>query len=232
MTQQDLTNAAENLDAELDSTPPQGAADDSEEDDVKPSNDNSADDSNNDDNAKNSEGDNVELYGAPETYDYSEIELPENMVLDEDLVNQFNPIAKELNLSNKSANKLMNLGVELAKKNFAGVENIASELQNAERLSYEKLLVEDKEFKAFSDEQYDQYLSVANTGIKAVATPEFQELIKSKGLTKHPAFIKTFHAIGKLCSDDRVPHGEPVGKSERPADILYNKTAAANEQEN
>lgn len=231
MTQQDLTNKAENLNAELDLTPPQSVADDSQDEDVKPSDDNLDEDSSNDDNAKNSEGENVELYGAPESYDYSEIELPENMVLDEELVNQFNPIAKELNLSNKSANKLMCLGVELAKKNFAGVENIASELQNAERLSYEKLLVEDTEFKAFSDEQYDQYLSVANTGIKAVATPEFQELVKAKGLTKHPAFIKTFHAIGKLCSNDRVPNGEPVGKSERPADILYNKTGG-NEQEN
>ncbi len=173
-------------------------------------------------NKENEEGNrDSEIYGSPEIFDYSDVSLPEGMELDKEMVGKFDVIAKELNLSNQSANKLMNLAVELTGKNMADVTNLATELQKAEAQSYEQMLSQDEELNAFSDEEYSQYLTTANLGVKAVATEGFTQLLKSKGLTNHPEFIKTFHNIGKLCENDRIPDARIPAGTERPADILY-----------
>ena len=179
-----------------------------------------ADDNNQD--ARADDGQN-EIYGSPENFDYSAVELPENMELDSDLVNEFNPIAKKLNLSNKSANELMSLAVKLTQKNTAKfADEFAAQLQDAESKSYLQMLNTDKELNAFSAEEYDQYINTANLGIKSVATDGFKNLLKQKGLTNHPEFIKTFHAIGKLCQSDKLPDVKnPVGANRSAADILY-----------
>lgn len=171
---------------------------------------------------KEAEGQDSEIYGSPESFDYSEIKLPENMVLDEEMVEKFNPIAKELNLSNKSANKLMKLAVELTSKQTAKFEDLATQIAEAEQNSYLQLLNTDKELNGYSEEEYSQYLTTANLGVKSVATQGFKDLIKHKGLTNHPEFIKTFHAIGKLCKGDSIPDVKnPVGATPNAADILY-----------
>lgn len=161
-----------------------------------------------------------EIYGSPETFDYSEIKLPDGIELDKEMVGKFDGIAKELNLSNKSANKLMNLAVELTGKQTVKVTDLATELQKEEAKSYLQLLNTDKELNAYSKEEYDQYVSTADLGIKSFATEGLKKLIKDKGLTHHPELIKTFHKIGKLCKDDKIPGGNPPS-TERPADILF-----------
>lgn len=172
----------------------------------------------------NNEQDNDDIYGSPEAYDYSEIKLPEGMELDQDLVQDFEPVAKKLNLSNKSANELMNLAVKLSNKNLSVVQEAIKQSQIAEMNSYEKLLAEDKELNVNDNAKYHQYLDVANKGIEAVATDGFKKFIKDKGLTYHPEFIKVFHKIGKLCQDAQIPDVKnPVGKEERQADVLYGK---------
>ncbi len=171
---------------------------------------------------KENNQENNDIYGSPEQFDYSEVQLPQGMELDKNMLGKFEPIAKEFNLSNKSANKLMNLAVELVAKNTPNAENLATQIQQAEAESYVQLLNTDKELNGYTQEEYGNYLKVANQGVKSFATQGFMDLIKAKGLTNHPDFIKTFHAIGKICSNDILPDvNNPVGKSERPADILY-----------
>jgi len=167
----------------------------------------------------------IEVYGSPETYDYSEIQLPENMQLDNELIEEFNPVAKKLNLSQKSANELVQLAVKLTGKNMQKTSDALEEMQRAKSNSYEQMLLQDDEFSKMDDENYNQYLNTANIGVSKVATKGFQELIKKEGLTKHPDFIRTFHAIGKLCISDSIPDvNHPVGKPERMADLLFDKT--------
>lgn len=186
-----------------------------------PNNENNSDNSEEQKGNKENQEDN-EIYGSPEQFDYTEVQLPEGMELDKEMLGKFEPLAKEFNLSNKSANKLMNLAVELVAKNTPNAENLATQIQQAEAESYAQLLNTDKELNGYSQEEYSKYLQVANQGVKSFATQGFMDLIKSKGLTNHPDFIKTFHAIGKQCSNDTLPNvNNPVGKSERDCDILY-----------
>lgn len=208
--QQNVDDEGNNAQNTEDNTPKLQEKDNSE------SNDNNSDNQNNNDS-------NTDIYGSPETFDYSEITLPDGMKLDKEMVSKFDGIAKELNLSNSSANRLMNLAVELTGKNAAGISNLAGEMQKAEAESYAQLLNTDKELNAFSESEYSQYLTTANLGIKAVATDGFTQLIKAKGLTNHPDFIKTFHKIGELCANDKLPDVNNPAVSDRPADILYGK---------
>lgn len=200
----------------------QGLANENNQENIEDNSQNQNDENNSDNqNQENKQEDN-EIYGSPEQFDYTEVQLPDGMELDKDMLGKFEPLAKEFNLSNKSANKLMNLAVELVAKNTPNAESLATQIQQAEAESYSQLLNSDKELNAYSQEEYGNYLKVANQGVKSFATQGFMDLIKAKGLTNHPDFIKTFHAIGKQCSNDTLPNvNNPVGKSERQADILY-----------
>ena len=200
----------------------QGLDNENNQENIEDNSQNQNDENNSDNqNQENKQEDN-EIYGSPEQFDYTEVQLPEGMELDKDMLGKFEPLAKEFNLSNKSANKLMNLAVELVAKNAPNAESLATQIQQAEAESYSQLLNSDKELNAYSQEEYGNYLKVANQGVKSFATQGFMDLIKAKGLTNHPDFIKTFHAIGKQCSNDTLPNvNNPVGKSERQADILY-----------
>lgn len=200
----------------------QGLDNENNQKNIEDNSQNQNDENNSDNqNQENKQEDN-EIYGSPEQFDYTEVQLPEGMELDKDMLGKFEPLAKEFNLSNKSANKLMNLAVELVAKNTPNAESLATQIQQAEAESYSQLLNSDKELNAYSQEEYGNYLKVANQGVKSFATQGFMDLIKAKGLTNHPDFIKTFHAIGKQCSNDILPNvNNPVGKSERQADILY-----------
>lgn len=220
MLDDDLTrglDATAELDVKTDDIPPQD--DDASNDEPQNNDDNQQKIDNQNQKVEGAESD---IYGAPETFDYSQIQMPEGMKLDEDMVGEFNAVAKKFNLSNSSANELMNLAVKLTEKNAQGFKDLATQLQEAERNSYLQMLNDDKELDATNEEKYNPYLAVANEGVKAVATQGFIDFIKSKGLCHHPEFIKTFHKIGLLCKDDNLPNGNnPVGTVERPADVLY-----------
>lgn len=165
----------------------------------------------------------AEIYGCPEQFDYSTTVLPEGMELDKELINEFEPIARKLNLSNKSANELMGLAVKLTEKNFAKIGDIGKQIEAQEKAAYIELLNSDKELNISDSEKYDSYLDIANQGLKATATKGFMELLKQKGLTYHPEFIKTFHKIGELCSQDKLPDVKiPAAQNKADAaDILY-----------
>ena len=167
--------------------------------------------------------DDSEIYGTPESYDYSEIELPEDIVLDEDLLKEFEPLAKKFNLSNKSANELMGLAIKLTEKNIAKVGNIVQEIQEQKKASFIELLDKDTELNVSNEAEYNKYLDVAIEGVKKFATDGFKELLKSEGLTHHPEFIKTFHKIGQYCIEDSAPDARiPAGKEKLDAaEILF-----------
>ncbi len=180
---------------------------------------------NNNENDDNSDDDGK--YGSPDNYDYSTVELPEGMQLDEELLNEFNPLAKELNLSNDSANKLMALGVKLAQKNAASFKEATEQAAIAEKNSYLEQLNNDKDLKVLNTDDYNKYLDIANQGYNAVATKEFKTFLNSKGLTHHPEFIKVFHKIGELCSDSSIPDAKiPPSAEKSAADILYGKSTS------
>lgn len=162
-----------------------------------------------------------EYHGAPESYDYAEVTMPEGMTLDQEILDEFNPIAKKFNLSQKAGDELMGLAVKLVHKQATGLVNGIKEAQEAETAQYKMLLDNDKEIGE-NKAARDAYLDVADIGFNAVAPASVKEVLATKGLTYHPDIIKMFHSIGQLCQDDKLPNvNMPTGKDSNPAEVLY-----------
>ena len=167
------------------------------------------------------------VYGAPENYDFKDVQLPEGFQIDEGIAKQFAPIGKELNLSQQSANKLAKLLVDIQQQQLADAPNKIAEFRKQEKeavkLSYEKMLNTDKEINAGGDKaKMNAYLDVADKGYNAFADDELKGVFSDLHLNYHPAVIKFFHKLGKLTGNDTITKTNiPVGMKQDAADILY-----------
>lgn len=168
-----------------------------------------------------------EYFGAPEEYNYKDINLPEGFRVDDSLANKFSPIAKKLNLSQQSVNELANFFVEYQQEKISGADEKIAEFRKQEletaKLTYEKMLNTDKEIGGGDRTKMNAYIDVADVGYNSFASTELKELIHSLNLDYHPAVIKHFHRLGKLCGNDNVmtTSNKPAGTQQDTADLIY-----------
>lgn len=163
--------------------------------------------------------------GAPETYDFKEIEMPDGVEFSQELADKFSPIAKKLNLSQKGANEIVGIYLDILKEQHASapeiLEKYQADLQNAKTAQYEKMLNQDEEIGGGDEDKMNKYIDVANVGYKKFANESLQNLFKETGLRYHPEVVKLFHKLGKMSGDDKIDSfGSPVS-NETPAQILY-----------
>lgn len=163
---------------------------------------------------------------APESYDFKSIELPEGIQYDDELAKKFEPVARELNLSQDDASKLVNMLVEHQKEQLGNRKEIIAEFKRQEleatKIEYQKLLNSDKEISGKGEEHYNAYLDVAIKGYKEFASDELMNVVEQHGLNLHPVVIKHFYRLGKLCGQDSIQNSQtPIGEKQSAADILY-----------
>lgn len=164
--------------------------------------------------------------GAPEVYDFKGLQLPEGFEIDAALAEKFTPIGKELNLSQQNANKLANFLVEFQQEQLASANEKITEYRKQEKeatkLSYEKMLNTDKEIGGGDKAKMNAYLDVADVGYGAFASDELKAILSELHLDYHPAVIKHFHRLGKLCGNDTITKtNAPTGTQQSAAEILY-----------
>ena len=168
-----------------------------------------------------------ELYGAPENYDFKSIEFPEGIEYNEDYGNKFSSVAKELNLSQKSANKLVNMYVDILKEQAASAPETIKEFNKkqvqAEVDAWDKAINQDAEIGNGNKDKIEAYMAKANVGYKAFASDGLQDILKQKGLNHHPEVIKLFYKLSNLTGEDKILIGGNSVKEESPAEILYGK---------
>lgn len=188
------------------------------------------DNSNSDNNDANLDnvGQNEELYGAPESYDFKTIEFPEGIEYNEEYGKKFSTVAKELNLSQKSANKLVNMYVDILKEQAASAPETIKEFNKkqiqAEVENWDKAINQDAEIGNGNKDKIEAYMAKANEGYKAFASDGLQDILKQKGLNHHPEIIKLFYKLSNLTGEDKILTGGNTVKEESPAEILYGKT--------
>lgn len=176
-------------------------------------------------NNDNKEVNNSEYLGSPETYDFKDVQLPEGFKIDDVLAEKFAPIGKKLNLSQQGANELANLLVDFQQSQMANANEKIAEYEKqkaaATKLSYEKMLNTDKEIGGGDITKMNAYLDVADVGYNSFASSELKQVLAQFNLDYHPAVIKHFHRLGKMCGNDKIlSTGKPT-VSTNPADILY-----------
>lgn len=158
-------------------------------------------------------GETNSILGAPEAYDFKPIE---GVNLDEGVVGAFTELAKELDLSQSAAEKVLNkMAPVLAERSMA-------KLEEAKQVWFQAS-VQDKEF---GGEKLGENLSVAKKALDAFASPELRTLLNESGLGNHPEFVRLMFRAGKAISEDSYV-GASQGSSNKGVPRDFNGLAAA-----
>lgn len=151
--------------------------------------------------------------GVPEKYEWA---LPEGFEgeLDQAAVEAFEPLARELGLTQEQANKMVELHAQsLMRANEAAREQIASQMQQ-----WNESLRTDPDF---GGAKFNENVAVAQKAVQAFGSPELTQVLNETGLGNHPALVKAFHQIGKAISEDRFVQGNQSSGPRSAGQIMY-----------
>lgn len=150
--------------------------------------------------------------GAPEKYEFS---AGEGVELDSAALADFEPVARELNLTNEQAQKL----VDAYPKILEGVQQRQTEAWQAQTEEWAAKVKADKEI---GGDKLTANIGVAQRALDQFGTPELKEYLNATGLGNHPDLVKTFVKIGKAMSEDGMVSGGNSGQRSA-AEVLYGK---------
>lgn len=143
--------------------------------------------------------------GAPETY--ADFVLPEGVTLDSELLAEFTPVLKELNLSQAQAQKVIDFAPKLISQ---AVEGLKAQMIEEAR-SWHDASRADKEI---GGAKMAENLAIANKAFVKFGTPELKTFLASRGLNAHPELIRAFVRAGKAISEDtHVAGGSPAARA-------------------
>lgn len=150
--------------------------------------------------------------GAPEKYEFT---AGEGVELDADALKDFEPVARDLNLTNEQAQKL----VDAYPKILAGVQQRQAEAWQAQTEQWAADVKADKEI---GGDKLTANLSAAQRALDLFGTPELKTYLNDTGLGNHPDLVKAFVKIGKAMSEDGMVDGSNQGQRSA-AEVLYGK---------
>ena len=130
--------------------------------------------------------------GAPETYEFNDkvADAPEE--LDPEVLTAFGEVAKELDLPQDAAQKVL--------------DKVAPVIQARQAEQVEKARTEwaqkSQSDNEFGGENLSANLETAKTALNAFGTDSFKELLSESGLGNHPEVIRFMYRAGKAISED------------------------------
>lgn len=140
--------------------------------------------------------------GAPEKYEFK---APEGRDFDPDVIAQYSEVAKELNLPQDAAQKIIDkIAPALAEKQ----QRVLEEARN----SWAESAKTDKEF---GGDKLNDSLAAAKKALDTFGSPELRTLLNESGLGNHPEVIRMMVRAGKAISEDKFVGGSQ-GKQEAP----------------
>ena len=84
------------------------------------------------------------------------------------------------------------------------------------------MLNEDKEIGGNDEAKRNAYIDVADVGYNSFASNELKTVLHELSLDYHPAIIKHFYRLGKLCGNDNIAKtNTPIPAQQSPAQILF-----------
>ena len=137
--------------------------------------------------------------GAPETYEFNTkvADAPEE--LDPEVITAFGEVAKELDLPQEAAQKV--------------IDKVAPVMQAQQAKMVEQVKIDwandAKADQEFGGENLNANLEVAKSSLKAFGTDSLKSLLHETGFGNHPEIIRFMYKAGKAISEDSY-----VGNSE------------------
>ena len=160
------------------------------------------------------EGQTEEAAKAPEVPETYEFKLPDGIDLDQEAVEQFTPLAKELGLSQDNAQKMVDLyAAQVQKLHQAQLESWKQTQQD-----WMAEVKADKEIggPAFELSVHHGKQSIAKYFPDPAEAQAFRDLLNATGMGNNPLMVKLLARVGKSNAEDTVVVG---GKDTAPVDM-------------
>lgn len=152
----------------------------------------------------------------PEKYEFT---MPDGVEMDSEMLAEFEPIAKELGLSQEKAQKLVDIQIKSLQKLQAAHEIQQEEAFKEMTTQWATAAKADSEY---GGAKFNENLSVAQKALKQFASEGLIEYLNSSGLGNHPEVIRTFVKVGKAISEDKfVVGGQGGARATDPAKVIY-----------
>lgn len=126
-----------------------------------------------------------------------EFKAPEGKTFDPEVIAEYSKVAKELNLSQESAQRVLDaMGPKLAERQMAQIEALRNGWADSSKAD-----------KEFGGERLSENLSVAKKALDAFGTNELRALLNETGIGNHPEVIRFMFRAGKAISEDKFVGG-------------------------
>lgn len=145
---------------------------------------------------------------APEKYEFT---AGEGQELDKEAVAAFEPIARELGLSNEQAQKIVDVYGSTIIPQIAKQQEAAWQKQVTE---WAETVKADKELGSVES------IGNAQKAMDQFGTPELKQYLNDSGLGNHPELFRIFSRIGKAMSEDGFVSGSSEN-ARSAADVLF-----------
>ena len=155
--------------------------------------------------------------GAPEEYEFNTqvADAPEE--LDPDVVTAFGDVAKDLDLPQEAAQKVLDkMAPVIQAKQAKVLEQVRSDWANQSQTDQE-----------FGGESLAENLDVAKQALNAFGTDAFKSLLQETGFGNHPEIIRFMYRAGKAISEDSYV-GNSEGANPRGSNIPKDFNGIAN----
>lgn len=128
--------------------------------------------------------------GAPEKYEFK---ASEGKAFDAEVLTAFADVAKELNLTQDAAQKVLDrMAPKMEARQAQQIEALRTQWADSSKVD-----------KEFGGEKLSENLSTAKKALDQFGTPELRSLLNESGLGNHPEFIRFMFRAGKSISEDR-----------------------------
>lgn len=169
-----------------------------------------------DDGKPKTDDDKAKDEGAPP--EYADFTLPENVKLDEPVMGEFKTIAKELNLSQAAAQRLVDLQVKTQQGNAQAFTQGLQQHVESIKTEWEKAAKADPEF---GGEKFEESKAIAAKALETFGTPALKELLRESRLGSHPEVVRLLFKAGQAISQDGFVPGRAASADRSTADVLY-----------
>jgi len=143
--------------------------------------------------------DQVAVEGAPETYEFNRQVADAPQELDPEVITAFGEVAKDLNLPQEAAQKVL--------------DKVAPVIQARQAKAIEEVKVnwanDSQADKEFGGENFDSNLTVAKSALDTFGNDALKSLLAETGFGNHPEIIRFMYRAGQAISEDSY-----VGNSE------------------
>lgn len=165
--------------------------------------------------AEGDETESEEQTGAPEVYE--DFAVAEGVELNTEILDEFKATAKELNLSQDGAQKLVDSAVKLQDAFVKAQADAIIEVRGQWKTASET----DPEI---GGDKLAENLATAKRALNAFGSEDFGKMLDETGLGNHPEVIRFLAKAGATVSEDKIVTGKT--RTQTPADIadrLYGK---------